>query len=195
MKKEKIILIGGGGHCNSCIDVVEQEGRFLIAGILDLKEKVGEKTLGYKVIGTDDEIPQFAKKGYHFLITLGQLKIPELRMKIYDRVICAGGKMPVVISPLAYVSKYAHIGSGTVVMHNALVNANAQIGVNCIINSKALVEHDSVIGDHCHISTGALINGGVKVGSQSFVGSGTVTKQMSTIAEHSFIKAHSLIKD
>ena len=26
--KETIILIGGGGHCKSCIDVVEQEGRF-----------------------------------------------------------------------------------------------------------------------------------------------------------------------
>jgi len=32
--KEKIILIGGGGHCKSCIDVIEQEGRFIIAGIV-----------------------------------------------------------------------------------------------------------------------------------------------------------------
>jgi hypothetical protein len=30
-----IFLIGGGRHCKSCIDVIEQEGLFDIAGILD----------------------------------------------------------------------------------------------------------------------------------------------------------------
>jgi len=32
--KEQIILIGGGGHCKSCIDVIEQKGRFAIAGTI-----------------------------------------------------------------------------------------------------------------------------------------------------------------
>jgi len=36
MKKE-LILIGGGGHCTACIDVIEQEGRFAIAGIVDVE--------------------------------------------------------------------------------------------------------------------------------------------------------------
>jgi len=31
---KKIVLIGGGGHCKSVIDVIEQEGRFEIAGIV-----------------------------------------------------------------------------------------------------------------------------------------------------------------
>ncbi|MBT5400056.1 acetyltransferase, partial [bacterium] len=30
-----ILLIGGGGHCKSVIDVIEQEGRFNIAGIVE----------------------------------------------------------------------------------------------------------------------------------------------------------------
>ena len=34
--KRKIpILIGGGGHCKSVIDVIEQEAKFEIAGIVD----------------------------------------------------------------------------------------------------------------------------------------------------------------
>ena len=32
--KEKIILIGGGGHCKSCIDVIEAQGRFQIMAIV-----------------------------------------------------------------------------------------------------------------------------------------------------------------
>ena len=37
--KFELLLIGAGGHCRSCIDVIEQEGRFRIAGVVD---KVGE---------------------------------------------------------------------------------------------------------------------------------------------------------
>ena len=45
MKKEKpnIILVGGGGHCASVIDVIEQQGKYTIKGIIDTKEHVGKK--------------------------------------------------------------------------------------------------------------------------------------------------------
>ena len=32
---KKIILIGAGGHCKSCIDVIEEEKKFEIVGIID----------------------------------------------------------------------------------------------------------------------------------------------------------------
>ena len=46
-----IILIGGGGHCKSCIDVIESEGKYAIAGILDSIKRPGELVLGYHVLG------------------------------------------------------------------------------------------------------------------------------------------------
>ena len=42
-----LILIGGGGHCASCIDVVEQEAKYRIAGIVEKDEIKSEKLLGY----------------------------------------------------------------------------------------------------------------------------------------------------
>ena len=42
-----IVLIGAGGHCKSVIDVIEEEGRFKIAGILDKPKLLGTKTLGW----------------------------------------------------------------------------------------------------------------------------------------------------
>ena len=41
--REKIVLIGGGGHCKSCIDIIEREGKYEILGIIDKKEFVGQK--------------------------------------------------------------------------------------------------------------------------------------------------------
>ena len=50
-----IILIGGGGHCHSCIDVIEAEGKYRILGVLELPELLGSKIMDYEVIGTDDD--------------------------------------------------------------------------------------------------------------------------------------------
>ena len=36
---KSIVLIGGGGHCRSCIDVVEEEDKHRIVGIVDLETK------------------------------------------------------------------------------------------------------------------------------------------------------------
>jgi sugar O-acyltransferase (sialic acid O-acetyltransferase NeuD family) len=191
---KSLILIGGGEHCKSCIDVIEAEGKYTIAGILDLIKPIGYRVLGYPVLGNDTMLEEFASKGHAFLITIGQIKTPAPRIALFNRIEACGAEMPVIVSPLAHVSKHAKLGKGSIIMHFALVNAAAEIGHNCIINSRALIEHDAVIGNHCHISTGALINGGAKVGDYSFVGSGAVFREAITLPENSFVKANSLVK-
>lgn len=192
--KEKIILIGGGGHCKSCIDVIEQEGRFTIIGIVDMPENKQYNVLGYPVIGSDADLKELMKTFPNALITLGQIKSPTRRMELFNELMQMGARFPVIQSPLAYVSPHAQIAEGTIVMHHALIDAGAQVGRNCIINTKALVEHDAVIGDHCHISTGAVINGGVTIGRGSFFGSGAVSKEYTSIPANSFIKANTLYR-
>lgn len=194
MIKNSLILIGGGGHCKSCIDVIEQEGRFTIEGIIDLPEKKGEKILGYPIIGNDDDLESLIRSDNYFLITLGQIKTAQRRKELFEFLKAKAANLPVIISPKAYVSTHATIDEGTIIMHHALVNANAKIGKNCIINTKALVEHDVEIGNHCHISTGATVNGHVQIGAETFIGSGAVTKENIKIEANSFIKANSIVK-
>ena len=190
--KKKLILIGGGGHCKSCIDVIEQSGQYKIAGIIDKQENIKKTVLGYDVIGTDEQIERLATRGFYFLVTVGQIKTPLVRQKLFNELIRCNANMVTIISPRAYVSKHAVIDEGTIIMHDVLINADARIGKNCIINSKVLIEHDVLIGDHCHISTSAIINGGTEVKNGSFVGSNSVTKGNVTISKNAFIKAGSL---
>ena len=189
-----IILIGGGGHCKSVIDVIEQEGRFKIAGIVDKPELLGSKLFGYLIIGNDSDLDDSAKKYQYALVTVGQIKSPLLRIKLFELAVKSGFILPSVVSPRAYLSKHAAVGKGTIIMHDALINANAKIGENCIINSKALIEHDVIIKDHCHISTNVVINGNVVVGSGSFIGSGAISKEGIKIDNNYFAKAGSIIK-
>lgn len=171
---ESIILIGGGGHCLSCIDVLNSANTFEIVGILDTSDKVGTFISGIEIIGTDDDIPNLVSKYKNFLITIGQIKSCEKRRRIFNTVKNNGGNLPVVISPKAYISPSAFIDEGTIVMHHSLINAKAVIGKNCIINTGALIEHEVIIGDFCHISTQAIVNGQVIVGKNSFIGSNSV---------------------
>ncbi|TFH47549.1 MAG: acetyltransferase [Bacteroidia bacterium] len=193
-KTENIVLLGAGGHCKSVIDVLEHLDEYRIAGIVGMPQESGTKVLGYPVIGTDEDLDKIFSEYKYFHIALGFLRSPRRRIEIWKLLTGMGAKMPAIISPLAYVSRHAQIGSGSIVMHQALINASAVVGENVIINNKVLVEHDAFIGDHCHIATGAIINGGVKVGDASFVGSGAVTRQGANIEAGAFIKANSIVK-
>lgn len=193
MIKEKLILIGGGGHCKSCIDVIESTGNYEIIGILDLPETLGQKTLDYQVIGNDDDIEKFHKEGFSFVITLGQIKSANKRRHIFEFLEQIGAKTPVIISNKATVSRYSKIGKGTVILHGALINAETEIGKNCIINSGAIIEHDAKIGNHTHISTHAVVNGDVKIGSECFLGSNACVSSQISISDHIIIGAGSTV--
>lgn len=181
---KNIILIGGGGHCRSCIDVIELQGRYNIAGIIDTTEKIGDSVLGYKIIASDEDLPRVVKEYGNFLITVGQIKSPENRIRLFEFLKDLGAEFPFIVSPLAHVSKHAKVGEGTIIMHFALVNAGAEIGKNCIINTRALIEHDAVIAGHCHVATGAIVNGGAKIQTGTFFGSNSMLLQDVEIGEH-----------
>ena len=189
---KSLILVGGGGHCKSVIDVAESAG-YTILGILDRPEEVGMKVLDYEVIGTDDDMAKYVDNA-EFIVTVGQIKSPDLRVKLHEMIEQAGGKLATIVAPTAHVSKYAQLGAGTIVMHQAVVNANAKIGKGCIINTFANVEHDVVIDDYCHISTGTMVNGECKVGKRCFIGSQSVLANCIFVGDDIIVGAGSLIR-
>ncbi|KFN40560.1 MAG: acetyltransferase [Sulfuricurvum sp. MLSB] len=191
--KPEILLVGGGGHCKALIDVIEAAGQYTIAGIIDRPELIGEQILGYRVIGCDDDLSSLVSRYPYAIVSVGQVRTPDLRKKLFALLERAGYVIPSIISPRAYVSPHARVERGSVVMHDALINAHARVGANCIVNTKALIEHDCRVGDHCHVSTGAILNGATVVGEGTFVGSNAVSKEGALIAEASFIKAGSIV--
>jgi sugar O-acyltransferase (sialic acid O-acetyltransferase NeuD family) len=192
MERKELILVGGGGHCKSVIEVAESAG-YSILGILDMPEEVGKTVLGYKVVGTDDDIPQFVGKA-EFVITVGFIKNPAIRIRIFDKIKSAGGRLATIIASTARVSKYAEVGEGTVVMHQAFVNAGAKIGCNCIINTFSNIEHDAQVGDQCHISTGTMVNGDCKIGERVFIGSQSALANGITVGDDIIVGAGSLVR-
>lgn len=191
--KKNIILIGGGGHCRSCIDVIESTDKYNIVGILDLPSELGKHVLSYEVVGNDDDYLKFKQIGCCFLVTAGQIRSASLRKEIFEKLEMIEAEIETIIAPTATVSQYAKIGRGTIIMHHSIVNAEAAIGNNCIINTNSLLEHNTLVGDHAHISTKVALNGGAKLGDESFLGSMSCVSNGVEIGDRVIIGAGSVV--
>tara|TARA_Y100000590_G_C15689451_1_gene1002879 strand:- start:204 stop:785 length:582 start_codon:yes stop_codon:yes gene_type:complete len=191
---KKLYLFGGGGHSLSCIDVIEKQKKFKIKGIIDKKFKIRDKILDYPVVQESEIFKKSTREINHGLVCVGQIKSPNVRIKIFNEIIKRGIRPAKIISPLASISKNVKIGNGTIIMHGAIINPKAKIGKNCIINTGCIIEHEVVIEDHCHISTGVIINGGAIIKEKSFIGSGSIIIQKKIIKKNSIIPMGSIIK-
>lgn len=191
---EDLVLVGGGGHCKSVIDVIRNEGKFNILGILDAQLPIGSRVLDVQVLGDDSMLPEIMTKCNNYHVTVGQLKSNQVRKRIASILIESGVSLPNIFSRGAMVSRYSEFGKGITVMHRATIQAASKIGDFTIVNNHALIEHDVQIGNLCHIATGAIINGNAQIGDDVFVGSGAVVVQGAKIPSGSFIKANQIVK-
>ncbi|MGW9684597.1 acetyltransferase [Flagellimonas sp. 2504JD1-5] len=192
----KLVLLGGGGHCESVIDVIEQLSDYSVEGILDpsFTAEKSQEISGYPIIGNDNMIPSCIKDGFHFVITVGQVKSTGIRKKLYNIVKKNNGNLPVIIAKNAHVSKYSSLKEGTVVMQFAMVNSNSKVGLCCIINNYGNVEHGCEIGNFNHVSTGAILNGEVKTGNDVFIGSGSIINEGCNIGDRVIIGSGSVVR-
>ena len=186
-----LILVGGGGHCKSVADAALEAG-YCIAGILDKSAAAGGSLWGIPVLGGDSLMWQYAAT-CDFVITVGAIASPTLRMRLYNEVLAAGGRFGTVVARSACVSARATVMPGSVVLRGACVNAGAVVGENCIVNTLAAIEHDAVVGSHSHVSTGAMVNGDCRIGAGVFIGSNATVNQGVAICDGAVIGSGAVV--
>ncbi|MDF0706864.1 NeuD/PglB/VioB family sugar acetyltransferase [Flagellimonas okinawensis] len=192
---KNLILVGGGGHCKSVIEVIKGLPEYNIVGVLDpCFDSTQEKFVqDVPIIGNDDDISRYISMGHSFVVTVGQIKSPKIRIKLFGLIKSQSGKLPAIVAKTAYVSNNSSVADGTVVLNNAIINCNCNIGVGAIINSGAIIEHDCCIGDYCHIAPGTVLSGDVKVDNSTFIGANSVMVQGVQVGRESVIGAGSVV--
>ena len=192
--KQPILLIGGGGHAKSIIDTLLTSRQFEIIGILDNREKIGEKVSGIEIIDTDEKLKFYFDQGIkNAFVCVGSVGIPALRSKLYKQVEANGFILPNVIDSTAIVAKNVKLGSGNFIGKGAILNADCTVGNGCIINTRSIIEHDCCIGDFVHIAPGCTLCGEVKIGSYTHVGAGSVVIEQKQIGCGTIIGAGSTV--
>jgi sugar O-acyltransferase (sialic acid O-acetyltransferase NeuD family) len=192
--KNKILLIGAGGHCKVVLDVLSSNKEYDVAGIVGFQHLVGTKVLGVSIIGTDLDLPRLFKAGIrNCFIAVGSVGSPKTRVDLYNTAKRAGFSFPNIVSPRALVSSQAVLGQGNYIAPGAIINAGAKLGSHCIINTGAIIEHDCTLGDFVHLSPGAILSGGVTVGDLSHIGAGSVVIQNLEIGAQVMVGAGSVV--
>jgi len=191
---KKIVLVGAGGHALSVIDSIQSNKEYEIVGITELGYVVGEKVLGYEILGNDSILKSVFDSGVKYaFITVGSIGNTSLREKLYRMLKSNGFILPAIIDKSSNIGSDVSLGEGIYVGKNSAVNAKSTIGDMAIINTSALIEHSCCIDKFTHIGPGAVICGDVKIGAFTHVGANSTVIQGINIGDHSLIGAGSIV--
>lgn len=192
--KEKIILLGCGGHAKSVVDVIEADGRFEIAGFVDNAYQEEFEYHGYKILGCDNDLQKLYELGIRYAyVGVGFLGQGRVRNKLYVHLKKIGYKLPVIADPSAVLAKDVKLGEGVFIGKQAVVNANTEIGKMAIINTAAVIEHDCIIGEFTHVAVASIVCGMVHIGVNSFIGANATIIQGISIGDGSIVGAGSVV--
>lgn len=182
-----LLIIGAGGHGQCCHEIAEKMECFDKISFLDDHERFEISDI---VVGKISHLEKFKDEYEYVFIAIGNNK---LRKELYIRAKEAGYQIPILIDPKASVSKYCHIGEGSVVFPNAVVETHSYLGKCCVIGSNATVHFNSRINDYALISSHVVVRPEAYVGAMSTIGSnsivfeGTIVKEYSEISEGSIV--------
>lgn len=191
---KKLLLIGGGGHCKVILDSLLLDNPYDEVGVIDIAENVGKYILDIPILGSDDDLEELYRNGYHYaFLSLGSIGNPELRIKLYSTLERIGFTMPCIIDPTAIVSKYSELDHGIYIGKQAVVNPGVVLGKGVIINTSSIIEHDCIIEEFVHISPGSILCGGVSVGKNTHIGAGSMIKQQVKVGSNCVIGIGSVV--
>ena len=191
---DNIIIIGASGHAKVIVDIIQEEGKYHIIGLLDQNIPVNERVLGYQVLGKEEDLPNLIKK--HALkgifLAIGDNFI---RSKAATRIRETYPELPFIraIHPNTSIAKDVSIGEGTVIMAGVSINPSTSIGSFCILNTNASLDHDSSMGDFSSLAPGVITGGDCEIGAYSAIGIGAIILHKIHIGEHTVIGAASLV--
>ena len=191
---KKIIIFGPSGHAKVIVDIIEQEGKYEIFGLIDSYKPKGFNLFEYGILGTEDDLPRIVAENniYGIVVAIGDNCIRAMLAKKI-KTLCPGLVFVNAIHPTAYLGKNVTLGKGNVIMPGVIVNSDSKIGNFCIINTNSSVGHDSLLNNFSSISPGVKIGGNFNLGFCSAISIGATVIEHITIGNNTIIGAGAVV--
>jgi UDP-perosamine 4-acetyltransferase len=187
---QPVLVVGAGGHAKVIIELIQAEGCYRIAGLIDA-DPTPRMVLGVQVIGADGDLPRLRGSGMSkAFVALGDNRRRLAIGRDLERI---GFEIINAISRAAVISSSAKLGHGVAIMAGAVVNAATTIGDFAIVNTGALIDHDATIGEGAHIGPGCALAGSVRIGRLACLGAGTIATPGTTVGAGALVGAGACI--
>ncbi|MBD3768417.1 MAG: acetyltransferase [Gammaproteobacteria bacterium] len=169
---KRLAILGASGHGKVVAEIAELNGWDVV--FFDDAFPSVNGLAHWPVIGTTEDLLNDLQRFDGCFVAIGNNRI---RLDKQTMLTEKGATLPVLIHPLAVISRYANVQAGCVVMAGAVVNPFALVQQACIVNTASTIDHDCILAEGVHISPGANLAGGVSVGACSWIGIGASVKQ------------------
>lgn len=188
MKKEKILILGAGGHGKVILDILLDLKRHVVGFLDDNPDKKDNQICGYKVLGDMSYLK--THKGYTMAIGIGD---NFQRFNAARKIADLGIKTVTAIHPKSIISSNSSIGEGTIIMPGAIVNSGVFIDEGVVVNTGAIIDHDCRLDRYSHVWPGARLTGAVSLGEFSYVGAGATVIPNIKIGKNVLIGAGAVV--
>ena len=166
MSKEKLLLVGAGGFGRM---VAEQAMMEYDCAFVDDGQPVGTDICGIPVVGSLADLPELRKEYGLLVVGIGNKAL--------------GFAFPNIVAPSAYISPYAKLGYGCVLLQNACIQNGASVGNGVLLNAGTEVHCDAAVGDYALIYTNSVIRTGTTVGNFTRIGSNCTICNNATVPD------------
>lgn len=191
--KEKVIIVGDGGHAKIVIDILQEMKQYEILGVTS-KQINKQSFYGLPVLGNDDILEDYYKKGIkNIAIGIGGFKDNELRTKIFNNFLSKGYNIINAVHPKSIIANSVIMGKGVVIFAGAILNPEVKLGNNVIIATGATIDHETVVDDHCLISAGVTIGANTKIGEGTLCALGSKLISEITIGANVLVAAGAVV--
>ena len=177
MSKKKLLLVGAGGFGRMVLELAMCQ---YDCAFIDDGQPVGVEICGIPVVGGLADLPELRKEYGLLVVGIGN---NQFRAQVYEKAKALGYGFPNIIAPSAYISPYAKLGRGCVVLQNACVQNGASVGNGVLLNAGTEIHCDAVVGDYALIYTNSVIRTGATVGNIARIGSNCTVCNHATVTD------------
>ena len=154
MSKEKLLLVGAGGFGRM---VAEQAMLQYDCAFVDDGQAVGTEICGIPVIGGIADLPVLRKDYGLLVVGIGN---NQFRAQVYEKAKAVGYTFPNIIASSAYISPYAKIGCGCVILQNACIQNDSVVGDGVLLNAGTEVHCGGTVEDYVLLYTNSTVRTG-----------------------------------
>lgn len=185
---DKLLLVGAGGLGRVTLEhAMDEYDCFFV----DDAYPVGMKICGVPVVGSVADLSALRKEYQLLVVTIGDNR---LREKLYAQADALDYEFPNILARTAYVSPFAKLGWGCLLLNNAVVQNGSQVGNGVVLNVGVEAHHDCFIDDGALVYTNSVIRTGARVGKRAKIGSTVTVSNFAIVSEDAVIPDGAVVR-
>lgn len=182
----KICIIGAGGFGKevlSCLDDYfgKNQSKLSSSSCFMVEDNYYEveSIFGIPVL----KISDFDPSKYSVVVSISDVNV---RKRIVENL-PKNTSFSKIIHPSSVISRWATIGSGSIVTAGVTIGSDSVIENHCHFNPNSTIAHDCKIGNYFTIAPLSSVSGNCFIGNNVYIGTNSSTKQKITICDDVFI--------